>query len=159
MLPCEIMTAWRGQSTKSMRCNSLTFRVSSCPTGEHEVGQSILRNGPGGYRSYRPRTSIFHHLLKSYQSFNFLTKNIDIIHLYVLCGPKDRWKELVLDKQSGGFGQLQGIFKFKGCPARIKQCERRCKKKQGMDEYSIVLEVTVNKTPVLRNLLSLRNCG
>ena len=43
--------------------------------------------------------------------------------------------------------QLQGILDFVGCSARIKQSERLCQIKQGVNECSTVLEGTVNKTP------------
>ena len=60
---------------------------------------------------------------------------------------------MILHDHPSGFGQLQGILEFGGCPARIEQNERRSEKKQGMDKCSTVLEIRVNsKISLLRNL-------
>ena len=59
---------------------------------------------------------------------------------------------MILHEQSSWFSQLHGISEFEGCPGRIKQSKRRRKKKQGMNKYSIVLEISVSKTLGLRNL-------
>ena len=135
-----------------------TFRGSSCPTREHQAGQGIPRSRVGRFRNHRPRTRIFDHLIKTFQPINFLAKNINSIHAYFFCHWYKLWNQLILHEQSGWFSQLQGILEFEGCPDCIKQSERLCKIKQGMNENSTVFETTVNKTPVRNLPLSPRSC-
>ena len=85
-----------------------------------------------GDRSHRPRTTIF---------------DYHILHGYVPCYWDECWEN---SEKSGRFDQLQGVPEFERCSAWIKQDEWGRKKKQGMDESSIVvvlqeysLEITV----------------
>ena len=89
-----------------------------------------------GDRSHRPRTTIFDHLLKGSKSFKFLNKDVYILQGYVLCYWDECWEN---SEKSGRFDQFQGVPEFERCSAWIKQEEWGRKKKQGMDESSIVV--------------------